>query len=127
MRIFVVLACSLALATVALGAKKEEKKSQPKKQAQTAQHATHATGNRAGGGGAGNKRTPASTGQQARTLPHRIKARRPRKANPQTRHIMGGTRMSVRTQTRLTNIRRRRITNPQIKYAQARQQSVMAR
>lgn len=67
MRIFVVLACSLALATVALGAKKEEKKSQPKKQAQTAQHATHATGNRAGGGGAGNKRTPASTGQQART------------------------------------------------------------
>ena len=67
MRIFVVLACSLALATVALGAKKEEKKSQPKKQAQTAQHATHATGNRAGGGGAGNKRTPASTGQRART------------------------------------------------------------
>ena len=67
MRIFVVLACSLALATVALGAKKEEKKSQPKKQAQTAQHATHANGNRAGSGGAGNTRTPASTGQQART------------------------------------------------------------
>lgn len=67
MRILVVLFCSLALATVAVGAQKEQKKSQPKKQAQTAQHATQATGNRPGAGGAGKKRMPTSTGQKART------------------------------------------------------------
>ena len=39
MRTLVVLICSLALVSVAVGAKKEEKKSQPKKQAQTAQRA----------------------------------------------------------------------------------------
>ena len=47
MRTLVVLICSLALVSVAVGAKKEEKKSQPKKQAQTAQRAaqpTHAVG-----------------------------------------------------------------------------------
>ena len=65
MRILVVLLCSLGLVSVAIGAKKEDKKSQPKKQAQTTQHSTQATGNRAGGGV--NKRTPTSTGQKART------------------------------------------------------------
>jgi Putative peptidoglycan binding domain len=69
MRILVVLICSLALVSVAVGAKKEEKKSQPKKQAQTTQHATQATGHAARGGGAGSKKTPTATsgGQKART------------------------------------------------------------
>ena len=67
MRIVVALICSLALAGVAVGAQKDQKKSQPKKQAQTAQHATQGTGNRAGGGGAGNKKMPTSTGHKART------------------------------------------------------------
>ena len=52
MRIFVVSLCSLALVSMVCGAQKEEKKSQPKKQAQTAQHAaqiTHATGAGASG------------------------------------------------------------------------------
>ena len=51
MRILVVSICSLALVSVAVGAQKEQKKSQPKTHAQTAQHATHATGHPAGGGG----------------------------------------------------------------------------
>ena len=69
MRILVVLICSLALVSVAVGAKKEEKKSQPKKQAQTTQHATQATGHAARGGGAGGKKTPTATsgGQKVRT------------------------------------------------------------
>ncbi len=69
MRIFVVSIWSLALVSVAVGAQKEEKKSQPKKQAQTAQHATHATGHPAGGGGAGAKKmtTAPSGGQKPKT------------------------------------------------------------
>jgi Putative peptidoglycan binding domain len=69
MRIFVVSICSLALVSVAVGAQKEEKKSQPKKQAQTAQHATRATGHPAGGGGAGAKKmtTAPSVGQKPKT------------------------------------------------------------
>jgi Putative peptidoglycan binding domain len=69
MRIFVVSICSLALVSVAVGAQKEEKKSQPKKQAQTTQHATHATGHPAGGGGAGAKKmtTAPSGGQKPKT------------------------------------------------------------
>jgi len=69
MRIFVVSICSLALVSVAVGAQKEEKKSQPKKQAQTAQHATHSTGHPAGGGGAGAKKmtTAPSGGQKPKT------------------------------------------------------------
>jgi len=69
MRILVVLICSLALVSIAVGAQKQEKKSQPKKQAQTTQHATQATGHAARGGGAGSKKTPTATsgGQKART------------------------------------------------------------
>jgi hypothetical protein len=69
MRIFVVSICSLALVSVAVGAQKEEKKSQPKKQAQTAQHATHASGHPAGGGGTGAKKmtTAPSGGQKPKT------------------------------------------------------------
>ena len=69
MRILVVLICSLAPVSVAVGTKKEEKKSQPKKQAQTTQHATQATGHAARGGGAGGKKTPTATsgGQKVRT------------------------------------------------------------
>jgi Putative peptidoglycan binding domain len=68
MRILIVSLCSLALVSVAVGAQKEEKKSQPKKQAQTAQHATKAAGHPAGGG-VGGKKTPAamSGGQKAKT------------------------------------------------------------
>jgi hypothetical protein len=67
MRIFVVSICSLALVSVAVGAQKEEKKSQPKKQPQTAQHATHATGHPAGGGGAKKMTTAPSGGQKPKT------------------------------------------------------------
>jgi Putative peptidoglycan binding domain len=52
MRILIVSLCSLALVSVAVGAQKEEKKAQPKKQAQTAQRAdqpTRATGGRVSG------------------------------------------------------------------------------
>jgi hypothetical protein len=61
MRILVILICSLALVSVAVGAKKEEKKSQPKKQAQTAQRAAQPT--RATGGGASGKKTSTATQQ----------------------------------------------------------------
>jgi len=61
MRILVVLICSLALVGVAAGAKKEEKKSQPKKQAQTAQRAAQPT--RATGGGASGKKASTATHQ----------------------------------------------------------------
>jgi len=65
MRILIVSLCSLALLGAAVGAQKEEKKSQPKKQAQTSQHAAQATGHPAGGG----KKTPTATseGQKAKT------------------------------------------------------------
>jgi hypothetical protein len=65
MRTLVVLVCSLALASIAVGAQKDEKKSQPKKQARTGQ----ATNHPAGGAGAGNKKTPMTTsgGQKAKT------------------------------------------------------------
>jgi hypothetical protein len=61
MRIIVVLICSLALVSVAVGAKKEEKKSQPKKQAQTIQRAAQPT--RAMGGGASGKKASTATHQ----------------------------------------------------------------
>jgi len=61
MRILVVLICSLALVSVAVGAKKEEKKSQPKKQAQTIQRAAQPT--RATGGGASGKKASTATHQ----------------------------------------------------------------
>jgi Putative peptidoglycan binding domain. len=69
MRILVVSICSFVLATMAVGAQKDEKKSQPKKQAQTTQHATRATGHPAAGAGAGNKKTPTATsgGQKVKT------------------------------------------------------------
>jgi Putative peptidoglycan binding domain len=69
MRILVVSLCSLAFVSLAVGAQKEEKKSQPKKQAQTAQHATQATGHPAGGRGVGGKKmtTTTSGGQKAKT------------------------------------------------------------
>jgi hypothetical protein len=61
MRILVVLICSLALVSVAVGAKKQEKKSQPKKQAQTAQHAAQPT--QAAGRGASSKKASTATHQ----------------------------------------------------------------
>jgi hypothetical protein len=69
MRILIVSLCSLALVGVAIGAQKEEKKSQPKKQAQTAQHAAPANGHPAGGRGSGGKKmtTATSGGQKAKT------------------------------------------------------------
>jgi hypothetical protein len=61
MRTLVVLICSLALVSVAVGAKKEEKKSQPKKQAQTAQRAAQPM--HAAGGGASGKKASTATHQ----------------------------------------------------------------
>jgi hypothetical protein len=59
MRILIVSLCSLALVSVAVGAQKQEKKSQPKKQAQTAQRATQPT-HTAGGGASGKKASTAT-------------------------------------------------------------------
>jgi hypothetical protein len=58
MRILIVSLCSLALVSVVYGAQKQEKKSQPKKQAQTAQRAAQPT-HTVSGGASGKK---ASTG-----------------------------------------------------------------
>ena len=60
MRIFVVLICSLALASVAHSAQQEENKPQKKKQPQPVQHAPPRTTGHATGAGAGPKKT--STG-----------------------------------------------------------------
>jgi hypothetical protein len=61
MRILVISICSLALVSIAVGAQKQEKKSQPKKQAQTAQRAAQPT--RATGGGASGKKASTATHQ----------------------------------------------------------------
>jgi Putative peptidoglycan binding domain len=59
MRILIVSLCSLALVSVAVGAQKQEKKSQPKRQAPTAQRAAQPA-HAAGGGGSGRKASTAS-------------------------------------------------------------------
>jgi len=61
MRILIVSLCSLALVSMGYGAQKQEKKSQPKKQAQTAQHAAQPT--HAAGGGASAKKASTATHQ----------------------------------------------------------------
>lgn len=61
MRILIVSLCSLALVSVAVGAQKQEKKSQPKKQAQTAQHGAQPA--HAAGGGASGKKASTATHQ----------------------------------------------------------------
>jgi Putative peptidoglycan binding domain len=58
MRIFVVLICSLALASVAHSAQQEENKQQKKKQPQTVQHAPPPRTGRPPGAGAGPKKAP---------------------------------------------------------------------
>jgi hypothetical protein len=57
MKIFVVLICSLALASVALSAQQEENKQQKKKQPQPVHHAPPPTTGHATGAGAGPKKT----------------------------------------------------------------------
>jgi Putative peptidoglycan binding domain len=64
MRILVVSLCSLALVSMVCGAEKQEKKSQPKKQAATAQHATQ-TAKPAGGGASARK--PSTATHQAQS------------------------------------------------------------
>jgi hypothetical protein len=59
MRMLVISICSLALVSIAVGAQKQEKKSQPKKQAETAQRAAQPT--RATGGGASGKKASTAT------------------------------------------------------------------
>jgi hypothetical protein len=61
MRILVISICSLALVYIAVGAQKQEKKSQPKKQAQTAQRAAQPS--RAATGGASAKKASTATHQ----------------------------------------------------------------
>jgi hypothetical protein len=61
MRILVISICSLALVSIAVGAQKQEKKSQPKKQAQTAQRAAQPP--QAGGRGASGKKAATPTHQ----------------------------------------------------------------
>src|SRR5260370_1401140 len=57
MRIFVIVICSLGLASVAYGAQPEKNKQQKKKQPQAAQHAPPPTAGHATGAGAGPKKT----------------------------------------------------------------------
>jgi hypothetical protein len=59
MRILIVSLCSLALVSVAVGAQKQEKKSQPKKQAPTVQRAAQPA-HPAGGGASGKKASTAT-------------------------------------------------------------------
>jgi chemotaxis protein histidine kinase CheA len=59
MRILIVSLCSLALVSMVYGAQKQEKKSQPKKQAQTVQRAAQPT-HTAGGGASGKKASTAT-------------------------------------------------------------------
>lgn len=66
MRILIVSLCSLALVSTVYGAQKQEKKSQPKKQAQTAQRAAQPT-HAAGAGAAGKK---------ASIAPHQVQSNR---------------------------------------------------
>ena len=61
MRILVISLCSLALVSIAVSAQKQEKKSQPKKQAQTAQRAAQPS--RAATGGASGKKASTATHQ----------------------------------------------------------------
>jgi hypothetical protein len=61
MRILVISICSLALVCIAVGAQKQEKKSQPKKQAQTVQRAAQPT--QAAGRGASSKKASTATHQ----------------------------------------------------------------
>ena len=70
MKILIVSLCSLALATMVCGAQKQEKKSQPKKQAQTAQHAVKPA--RAAGGGA--KKASTATHVQNNRSGHAVAA-----------------------------------------------------
>jgi hypothetical protein len=69
MRIFVVLICSLALASLALGAQEQKKKEQPKKKGaqagQVSQPAAKATGKPAKAGKTAEARKPAETGNAA--------------------------------------------------------------
>ena len=74
MRTLVILICSLALVT-AYGAKKDEKKSQQKKQAQTNQRAAQPTGRPADGGAGGKKASNLGhQGQNARKGPSSVAA-----------------------------------------------------
>ena len=66
MRILIVSLCSLALVSMVCGAQKQEKKSQPKKQAQTVQHAAQPTR------GAGGK----VSGKKASTATHQVQSNR---------------------------------------------------
>src|SRR5215831_8853249 len=61
MRILIVLLCSVALVSMGYGAQKQEKKSQPKKQAQTSQHAAQPA--HAAGGGTSAKKASTATHQ----------------------------------------------------------------
>ena len=61
MRILVISICSLALVCIAIGAQKQEKKSQPKKQVQTVQRAAQPT--QAAGRGASSKKASTATHQ----------------------------------------------------------------
>jgi Putative peptidoglycan binding domain len=69
MRTLLVSLCSLALVSMLCGAQKDEKKSQPKKQAQTAQQATQPA-KTAGGGASGKKASTATHQAQSNRYGH---------------------------------------------------------
>lgn len=69
MRILLVSLCSLALVSMVCGAQKDEKKSQPKKQAQPAQHAAQPT-HTAGRGASGKKASTATHQAQSNRYGH---------------------------------------------------------
>lgn len=87
MKILIVTLCSLALVSIAVGAQKQEKKSQPKKQAQTAQHGvqpTHATGGEA-------------SGKKASTATHQVQNNRNARAGTAAYDVQKGKRNETST------------------------------
>jgi Putative peptidoglycan binding domain len=87
MRILIVSLCSLALVSVVVGAQKDEKTSQPKKQAQTAQRAAQPT-HTAGG---------SAPGKKASTATHRVQDNRSARSTAAAKNAQKGKRNDTST------------------------------
>ena len=87
MRVLIVSLCSLALVSMVCGAQKQEKKSQPKKQAQTAQRATQPA--HAAGRGA--------SGKKASTATHQVQSNRNARATVAASNAQKGRRNETST------------------------------
>ena len=119
MRILIVSLCSLALVSMVGGAQKQDKKSQPKKQAQTAQRAAQPTHASTGG----------ASGKKASTATHQVQANRNGRAaiaasnnaqnnkkNQTSTAVNQGKRQSeVRLTMPLIKLRKTRRTKPKLR------------